>query len=464
MKPNSTATREYDRYSAILNSFARGGIENASVYSEVCRQVREERSDTSLTELEITRVSAGVAGPVLCSYVLWVLSQSIEMGLQRLYFISRDGEILLEIARRLLPAFWPDSGLKLRYLYGSRQAWMLPSFLVSKVEIAPYLLRFLENSSLKTIFARVELILQDCEPTLLKYGLTSNDWERDLQQRDFKSVKALVMDLAIQKLIADRAEEQKTATLGYLEQEGLFDDIRYGLVDLGWTGAAKGALEKLLSIRDKPAPPCFLFGRVTDHSSDDPSALHAYHFNIDESKGVSIGANRNLSAIYVLIEMFCASISEGLVRYEYKDGRYVPLLRASTNEAVRAWGFQTMRDTILSFAEILAGQTSHIKSPSFLSPAISDVLLRAFWRTPTKQEAMVWGQFPFEEDPNGATFHRLVPPIEPGTFSRALRTGNGFRAFCVWSRGIFAVNPFWVRFLWLLAMAGYRIRKRIFTK
>jgi hypothetical protein len=455
MKPNSV----FNRYEAILCSFAKETGDNASIFAEVVKQTRLASPVPTSRDAEIISVCSGVAGPVLCSYVLWVLSQSVESGLKRLYFVSRDGEILIEIARRLFPTFWPNISMDFRYLLGSRQAWMLPSFVVSKSEIAPYLLRFLENSSLKTIFARVDLALQDCEPSLLKHGFTAGDWERQLNRRDFKSVNSLVLDGDIQERITLRAEQHKDITLGYFEQEGLFDDVPYGLVDLGWTGSAKGALEKILGIRGKSAPPFFMFGRTTDHSSDDPSALYTYHFNIDESKSIAVGAYRNLSAIYVLIEMFCASLSDGLNRYEYKDDRYVPLLRASTHDALKEWGFQTMRDSILRFAEILAVQSSRLKSPAYLSPEISDALLRAFWRTPTKPEALVWGQFPFEEDPNSSTFHRLVPSIEPETFWRAFQTGNGFRPFCVWSRGIFAVNPPWVRFFWLLAMAGYRIRK-----
>ena len=57
-----------------------------------------------------------MAGPALAGYVLWVLERSFEMGLKRLYFISRDGEIMLEMAQRLLPAFWPDATMELRYL------------------------------------------------------------------------------------------------------------------------------------------------------------------------------------------------------------------------------------------------------------------------------------------------------------------------------------------------------------
>jgi len=447
-----------NRYESILDSF--GG--NALIFSEVSNQTRAKLPTLSPKDAEIASVCAGVAGPVLCSYVLWILEKSIEMELKRLYFISRDGEILLEIARRLLPAFWPNASIDLRYLMGSRRAWMLPSFTVSQTEIAPYLLRFFDNSSLKTSFARVNLSLRDCQDLLPRYGFASSDWERCLQRKDIKSMTALAMDADLQRRIANQAEMSKEVTLGYLQQEGLFDDVPYGLVDLGWTGSLKGALEILLRLKKKDASPFFLFGRATDHGSDDPSKLYTYHFDIDESKGITVGAERNLSAISVLIETFCASLSDGLRTYELKNGRYTPIFQTSTKLALQEWGYETMRICILRFADSLSEQVGRLKSPFFLSPKVSDALLRTFWRTPTRQEAMAWGQFPYEEDPTASTHHRLVPPVEAGTFWRAFLTGNGFRQISVWSRGVLAVNPTWVRMLWMVCMAGYRVRKTIF--
>ena len=68
----------------------------------------------------VADVAAGVVAPVLISYVLWLASQARERGLSRLYFVSGDGEILLEVARPLLAVLAPE--VECRYLYGSRQS------------------------------------------------------------------------------------------------------------------------------------------------------------------------------------------------------------------------------------------------------------------------------------------------------------------------------------------------------
>ncbi|HEV2473628.1 MAG TPA: HAD family hydrolase, partial [Chthonomonadales bacterium] len=66
--------------------------------------------------------------PLLISYVAWVLEQARGSGIKRLYFVARDGEVMHKIASRLQGS---DPGIELRYLYGSRRAWLTPSIIRS---------------------------------------------------------------------------------------------------------------------------------------------------------------------------------------------------------------------------------------------------------------------------------------------------------------------------------------------
>ena len=79
----------------------------------------------NIEEKTYSYLGANVAGPILYAYVAWILTKAKEKKLKRLYFIARDGEILLEIARRIYGYFYSE--VELRYIYGSRQSWHLPS-------------------------------------------------------------------------------------------------------------------------------------------------------------------------------------------------------------------------------------------------------------------------------------------------------------------------------------------------
>ena len=62
--------------------------------------------------------------PFLLAFVKWVLDEARKAGTNRLYFVARDGQILHKIASELIR---DDDSIELRYLYGSRKAWLAPS-------------------------------------------------------------------------------------------------------------------------------------------------------------------------------------------------------------------------------------------------------------------------------------------------------------------------------------------------
>src|SRR5262249_20737519 len=90
-----------NRYEAILeaHSWATEGL--ASAMAGRSRLARLSVPVAQPKEVARREVAAGVAGPALVSYTLWILHRAEELGLKHLYFLSRDGQILLEIARRL---------------------------------------------------------------------------------------------------------------------------------------------------------------------------------------------------------------------------------------------------------------------------------------------------------------------------------------------------------------------------
>ena len=63
----------------------------------------------------------------LVPYVHWALEDAVNQGYKTLYFISRDGYHLKEIADALINKLGID--MKTRYVYGSRKAWRIPSFI-----------------------------------------------------------------------------------------------------------------------------------------------------------------------------------------------------------------------------------------------------------------------------------------------------------------------------------------------
>lgn len=60
-------------------------------------------------------------------YVSWSIKKAIKENIDVLYFISRDGELLKKIADEIIKVRGYD--IKTKYIYGSRKAWRIPSFI-----------------------------------------------------------------------------------------------------------------------------------------------------------------------------------------------------------------------------------------------------------------------------------------------------------------------------------------------
>ncbi|WP_267963598.1 CDP-glycerol glycerophosphotransferase family protein [Testudinibacter sp. TR-2022] len=67
------------------------------------------------------------AGSALVPYVHWSILDALQRGYETLYFISRDGHFLKQIADQIIAR--KGYRINTRFIYGSRQAWRVPSYI-----------------------------------------------------------------------------------------------------------------------------------------------------------------------------------------------------------------------------------------------------------------------------------------------------------------------------------------------
>ena len=142
-----------NRYERILKThhWATGGLSSAMAGAsrlarlEIARQYQDKSS--------LIEVASSVMAPTLTAYCLWILRQSITLGLDRLYFVSRRGRDPLEITRRLATRL--NQKIELRYLYGGRQAWHFPALTEIGSEQKEWILDQTDFFSVRSVLARV---------------------------------------------------------------------------------------------------------------------------------------------------------------------------------------------------------------------------------------------------------------------------------------------------------------------
>lgn len=333
----------------------------------------------------IRDVTASVAAPLLVAYVLWALARARRLGLTSLYFLSRDGQVLDEIARRLDARL--RTGVQLRYLYASRQAWNLASFAVPGNADPSWVLTHTRGAALPELLQRLGLA-----PAELGQVLERVDPRRPLADEDRAELLAALGRPPLSDLVSLRAWERRRLLERYLRQEGVLDDRPCALVDLVARGSQHRTAALLARAAGAVEPTGLYLGRQRHEarSPQDLGQVETYLF--DEVRG--IGAPE-IQQQQPLLFAFCAADHGSLLAYEPSGPRVLPVLTEDRNGPALRWGLPMLRRTLACFVDAL------VLDPDDLEPgpdvrAATVAAVQRLWRDPSSQEAAAWGAFPVE--------------------------------------------------------------------
>jgi len=178
-------------------------------------------------------------GPVLLAFVRWVAERAREEGISKLFFLARDGDILIRIYR-LLQAWLPGDSPEGVYLEVSRRSVGVP-FIEGPEQLDKLLDPAYPGGPL------AELIR-------IRLGIDLGDWpEIDVRRWGFSHPQAIVFipaDLGkikrlayhLHSVCAAHFEQEKEGALGYLRQMGFFDEGDKAVVDIGYSGTLQRIL------------------------------------------------------------------------------------------------------------------------------------------------------------------------------------------------------------------------------
>jgi hypothetical protein len=426
----------------------------AGLLAEASQAARQKVVVATEREQALVDVAAGVAAPALFGYVLWLLRRAQDLKIQRLYFLSRDGLILLQIARQLQELFPCES----RYLYSSRVAWCLPSLsgfdaaLLDKVLPVDYLY------TVESTFLRLGLDPEVVAEELSRINLPRSQWHDQLTAIERENLHKLLESPAFQVLVRSRAEVSRPMLSAYLHQEGLWDDVRWAIVDLGWQGSIQNALGRILASENGQMPHGFYYG-ISGGEPDN---------RLDGVREAYLGDARHqasagdiLDAVIIPLEVFCAADHGTVAGYETVDNQLRPILQPAVNAPLIDWGLPLVQQTIQNFMEALVPRLSSQHLEADLRPAIMD-LINAFWKSPSTFEAHSWGDYWCEERKQ---CYQLAPPYNARHLIQALTRGKIARSQTYWwHEGSLARTPIATRLpLSLLTYMG-RMVKRIYSR
>ncbi len=310
--------------------------------ARMARLTSDEKSNISHT---LYCLGTSIVGPTFLCFILWVLREAKACKMQRLYFVARDGQILLEVAKRLVELL--DLKLDLHYLYGSRQAWHLAS--MTELGEREFEWLFDPAVSIRALSNRAGLNPESVQNEIYSISGKRLEIDNNLSSVEIEQLRNIILHSELKNEILNRALEERAAALGYFSQEGLIDDIPWGIVDLGWSGNCQDSLKRILET-----------GGITNN-------IYGFYFGLSRSTSDCRGnrklalfpqnSEKNLLNIVenfaLLLEIF-ASADHGITLSYYNDGdAYCPRLKTPFNEEVLDWGLANLREGIFHFLDHL---------------------------------------------------------------------------------------------------------------
>lgn len=401
----------------------------------------------------LRKITADVLCPALMCHVLWILQRAKALGLNRLYFISRDGYVQFLLAKHIAATLLPD--LECRYLYGSRQSWHLAGLREIDNAALEWIIGPSDGMTCGSLLKRVGLSWKECEELDPDLARKMGSLKSPVSERIRTAVqKALRKDSLLLKTVIARAEEKRALLLDYARQEGLLDGHPVGLVEIGWSGRTRASLERALSNYSLKNLHWFYFGINRHAHLVDPERVHYFLHGPDVDRA-------EIPYLPVVLESFCLAPHGSVEGYRREDGKVLPNFRDDVEKHLDNWGRAEVFAGIESYLKNLDVRIGTFRDMANLVSAARD-LLTEFCTRPSAEEARLWGAIPFEHDQAANKSLPLAPEahITFANVRNALIFGNVDtscmgNAVGAWGAGSWAARKKPLYLLSLAAVAGY---------
>lgn len=347
--------------------------------------------EKSLEEIGVhAQVVDYVLAPGIADFTVWVLQKALKSGVQRLYFLARDGYFIYQAAELMCKEL--QLPIECKYLSCSRYSLRVPTFYLDMNEALDYICRGGIDVTIAKILSRTGISTENQEEVLKSLDLALGKDEVIPYARLTEIRKHLSENAFFMKCLYKNSREKFPSLEGYLRQEGLLDSINVAIVDSGWVGSMQRTLNKVLStLGRKESVEGYYWGLYELPKDVNPDTYHCYYFSHKK------GLKEKVYFSNCLFETIFSAPHGMTLSYEERNGRYFPIYDSYDSER-----FVFMKKTehylhryIEEFVEALKGVELKDLTSQF---CVIKHLFRIFMGIPTKNEAEVFGKFQFSDD------------------------------------------------------------------
>ena len=335
------------------------------------------------------------AGPVLYSYAEWIVEQARKKGINKLYFIARDGYLVKEIVDIILSKTQAD--IETKYIYGSRKAWRMPSLSGENYNMYQLVL-WSHVNRIKTLENLAEVLriplLELYRYLPGTYGLNKEDTKLTGQELEYIAYY-LSKNEEFKKYHLEALREKRENAQRYLAQEVDTSNDKFAFVDVSGGGLTQGCLKELMKeIYSEP--------------------IHTFFFKIDRVNLVENSVTDTFMPGFLennlTIEMMCRAPHGQTKGYIEKDGKLVADKETVESHALIEHGFYDYEKGILDFSEEICETAIKLKETI---GSLKNVLLylKHIAQEPSKEVLEFFASTPSSESGRGNEIIEYAPKL-----------------------------------------------------
>ncbi|QPB18739.1 HAD-IA family hydrolase [Rhizobium sp. 007] len=346
-------------------------------------------------------------GPLLVGLASWIRSTAIEMKLEKLHFLSREGKIIKDAFDRICAAAPCET--KSNYLYGSRRAIRVAQLerFSDIAELASQTIA--STASLGSLLAgRFGL---DPETVALEHLTATGfaDMRATLGRSNADHAKLLGLLKRLEPQILEAAGREAENYRDYLSECGLFSSERFALVDVGWNANMQGSLGQILG---KPLTGLYLAS--LEAAGRWKNIGHVVRGYLAED--FTVADRHPILSNRLMVENILCDITPSVERIaKNEDGSFEPIFSGVTSH-VRHKLVHPIQRGALSFVEDVCRVLGpNIASVDFRADMMTS-LLADFLDAPKPADAKLFVGCELEDTFSGtATRYFIAPSTENGT-------------------------------------------------
>lgn len=361
-------------------------------------------TECSGTREEINRL---VLGPTIHGYIIWLLTSALNDGVQRLYFLARDGYLPYQIASDICQSL--NLPIECRYFYCSRAALRIPMYHRDIPQALDHICRGGLHVTPQRIMLRAGL---EAEQARAMYSQLELPWEWDEvipYARLGEAKELLAANEAFLGAMSQSSSDAFPALEAYFRQTGILEPGRFAVVDSGWTGTMQRSIRDICDVCQGQAElRGYYFGLYYLPEDCDPGLYSSFYFGPGWGLRNKIRLNNNL---FETVFSAPHGTVTGYRQHEHSAEAVLSDPKSEIRDYILDFAKQTAELTQALLVELTVDQLTAIPTAQLRSMSIG--LLRRFMCAPTELEAEAFGTLPFSDDLHDAGAQELAEKLTP---------------------------------------------------